>query len=38
MIMKIKVYVENGYRIISLNVKDSVKNISQMFDRWEYVL
>ena len=36
--MKIKVYVENGYRIISLNVKDSVKNISQMFDRWEYVL
>jgi len=38
MIMKIKVYVENGYRIINLNVKDSVKNISQMFDRWEYVL
>ena len=38
MVMKIKVYVENGYRIINLNVKDSVKNISQMFDRWEYVL
>ena len=31
LIMKIKVYVENGYRIINVNVHDSIKNISQMF-------
>jgi len=36
--MKIKVYVENGYRIINVNVHDSIKNISQMFERWEYIL
>jgi len=36
--MKIKVYVKDGYRIITLSLQDSIKNISDIFDRWEYVL
>jgi len=36
--MKIKVYVQDGYRIINVNVKDSVKTISNLFECWEYVL
>jgi len=36
--MKIKVYVTNGYRIINVSVHDSVRTISKLFSRWEYVL
>ena len=36
--MKIKVYIDNGYRIINVNVRDSVKTISKLFNNWEYVL
>jgi len=37
-IMKIKVYVKNGYRVINVSVGDSVKTISSIFERWEYIL
>jgi hypothetical protein len=36
--MKIKVYFANGYRIINVGMGDSMKTISKMFERWEYVL
>lgn len=35
--MKVKVYVDNGYRIINVNVLDSLKTISELFERWEYI-
>jgi len=37
-IMKIKVYIGNGYRVINVSVGDSVKTISNLFERWEYIL
>jgi len=37
-IMKIKVYIGDGYRVISVSVGDSVKTISNLFARWEYIL
>jgi len=36
--MKIKVYLTKGYRIINVSVSDSVKEISKKYGRWEYVL
>ena len=36
--MKIKVYLPNGYKIVSVNVADDVKKIANEFQRWEYVL
>ena len=36
--MKIKVYMENGYKIINVSIHDSVKEISKHFEKWEYVL
>jgi len=36
--MKIKVYLAKGYRIINVSVSDSVKEISKKYGRWEYVL
>ena len=36
--MKIKVYLEDGYKIINISVNDDTKKISEMFTRWEYVL
>ena len=36
--MKIKVYLEKGYKIINVSVTDTIKKISEMYTRWEYVL
>jgi len=36
--MKIKVYLEKGYKIIVVHVTDSIKKISEHYPRWEYVL
>jgi len=36
--MRIKVYIGTGYRIINVSVQDSVKTISNLFERWEYIL
>ena len=36
--MKIKVYLEKGYKIIVVHVTDTVKEISKRYARWEYVL
>jgi hypothetical protein len=36
--MKIKVYLPNGYKIITVSVQDSIKAISEKYARWEYVL
>ena len=35
--MKVKVYIKSGYRIINVNVLDSVRTISELFERWEYI-
>jgi hypothetical protein len=35
---KIKVYLPNGYKIITVSVQDSIKAISEKYARWEYVL
>lgn len=36
--MKIKVFLPNGYKIVSVQVADDVKKIADKYDRWEYVL
>jgi hypothetical protein len=36
--MKIKVYLEKGYKIVNISVDDDMKKISEMFKQWEYVL
>ena len=36
--MKIKVYLPNGYKIINVEVWDSIKKIADQYQRWEYVL
>ena len=36
--MKIKVYLAKGYRIINVSVHDTIKEISEKYSRWEYVL
>ena len=36
--MKIKVYLEKGYKIVNISVYDDMKKISEMFKQWEYVL
>ncbi len=36
--MKIKVYLDKGYKIIMVSVTDTVKEISKRYARWEYVL
>ena len=36
--MKIKVYTADGYKIVSVEVQDDVKSISEKFQCWEYVL
>ena len=36
--MKIKVYLEKGYKIITISVTDSIKEIAKQYPRWEYVL
>jgi len=36
--MKIKVYLARGYKIITVSVTDSIKEIAKLYPRWEYVL
>jgi len=36
--MKIKVYLPNGYKIVNVEVCDSIKRIAEKYQRWEYVL
>jgi len=36
--MKIKVYLPDGYKIITVLVSDHIKRISDKYQRWEYVL
>jgi len=36
--MKIKVYLDKGYKIIVVSVTDTIKEISKHYTRWEYVL
>ncbi len=36
--MKIKVYLPNGYKIVNVEVWDSIKRIAEKYQRWEYVL
>lgn len=36
--MKIKVYTEEGYKIVKVEVRDDVKSISERYQHWEYVL
>lgn len=37
--MKIKVYNENGtYRIVKILASDDLKTLSNLFERWEYIL
>jgi hypothetical protein len=36
--MKIKVYLEDGYKIVNISVNDDMKKISEKFTQWEYVL
>ena len=36
--MKIKVYLAKGYKIITISVTDSIKEIAKKYPRWEYVL
>jgi len=36
--MKIKVFTEVGYKIVNINVSDTVKDISSVYPQWEYVL
>ena len=36
--MKIKVYLTKGYKIITVSVTDTIKEIASLYPRWEYVL
>ncbi len=36
--MKIKVYLPTGYKIITVQSQDSIKDIAAKYHRWEYVL
>jgi len=36
--MKIKVYTEQGYKIVNVEVQDDIKSISKQYQYWEYVL
>ena len=36
--MKIKVYTEQGYKIVTVEVQDDIKSISEQYQCWEYVL
>ena len=36
--MKIKVFTEQGYKIVTVEVQDDVKSISEKYQSWEYVL
>ncbi len=36
--MKIKVYLPNGYKIITVEVWHTVKQIAEKYPWWEYVL
>ena len=35
---KIKVYLLNGYKIITVEVQDDIKIIAERYQSWEYVL
>ena len=36
--MKVKVFIQSGYKIVAVNILDDIKKIAEKFDRWEYVL
>jgi len=36
--MKIKIFLPNGYKIVTVQVADDIKSIAEKYLRWEYVL
>jgi len=38
LIMKVKVYLTKGYKIVNISVTDDVRTIANKYNRWEYVL
>ena len=36
--MKIKIYLQKGYKIVNISVTDNLRTIANKYERWEYIL